>query len=328
MVNVSLQMNPGLIYNAHHYSDTLKGLHENKMKRRSFIKNSGCLALSSLLPGAAYSATEQSNDRPLILGVFTRRNPKLTFKLFFSLAEYLSSALNREVKLESAKNFKQFWSGVKTQRYDIVHFNQYHYIISNLLYNYQVILKNEEFGNSTIAGAISVRKDSGIDTLQDLKNKTILFGGGKMAMQSYISAKWLLLQAGLHDDDYIEKIAINPPNAIMSTFNKQADAAGAGDIILRLKYVKNKIDVNEMKILAETQQLPHLPWAVKGDMNETLKTKIQQVLSSLQETKQGQAILKSSRLTALLPATDNDYNQHRKIITEVYGEDYGIKQFQ
>ena len=297
------------------------------MKRRGFIKTSSYLALTSLFPGAAYSAANTSNNKPLILGVFPRRNAKLTFKLFSPIANYLSTALGRDVKLVSAKNFKQFWQGVKTQRYDIVHFNQYHYIISKALYDYQVILKNEEFGNSTIAGAISVRKDSGINIIQDLKDKTILFGGGKMAMQSYIAAKWLLQQAGLFEGDYIEKFAINPPNAIISTFNHQADAAGSGDVILRLKSVSKQIDVSKMKFLASTDQLTHLPWAVKGSLNDALKTDIQAALSSLSKNTAGLSILKTARLTDLIPTADIEYNQHRKIILDIYGEDLGINQF-
>ena len=297
------------------------------MKRRSFIKTSSYFALTGLFPGAAYSASNNAINKPLILGVFPRRNTKLTFKLYSPIANYLSTALDRDVRLVSAKNFKQFWQGVKTQRYDIVHFNQYHYIISKILYDYQVILKNEEFGKSTIAGALSVRKDSGFNKIQDLKGKTVLFGGGKMAMQSYIAAKWLLHEAGLSEGDYIEKIAINPPNAIISTFNHQADAAGGGDVILRLKSVGEQIDMSKMKILASTEQLTHLPWAVKGSLDTTLKTDIQTALSSLSANTAGLSILKTARLTNLIPTTDTEFNKHRKIISDVYGDDLGVGQF-
>jgi phosphonate transport system substrate-binding protein len=216
---------------------------------------------------------------------------------------------------------------VKEQRYDIVHFNQYHYIISHQLYNYQVILKNQEFGESTIASSITVRKDSGINSIQDLKNKTILFGGGRMAMQSYIATKWLLQEGGLNEGDYIEKIAINPPNAILSTYNRQADAAGSGDTVIRLDTVKKQIDVSQMRYLARTEQLPHLPWAVKDNMDEFTKSQIQQSLSALHKDPAGQSILNTAQLSALIVANDRDYDSHRKIVAAVYGEDYGISKF-
>ncbi|RDH86029.1 MAG: hypothetical protein DIZ80_00735 [endosymbiont of Galathealinum brachiosum] len=297
------------------------------MKRRSFIKLSSCILAGGLLPLTTTSQASVSKQRPLIMGIFPRRNIKLTYQIFTPMARYLSNELGREVKLITAKNFKQFWLGVKEQRYDLVHYNQYHYIISHLLYDYQVILKNQEFGQSTVAGSIVVRKDSGIDKVSDLENKTILFGGGKMAMQSYIAAKWLLKQGGLNSKDYQEKFSINPPNAIMSTFRKQADAAGSGDVVIRLDVVKSSIDVSQMKYLARTRQLTHLPWAVKHDMEYDLKLKIQLALSSLNTEPAGQKILDQAKLSSLIPATDSEYNGHREIIQEVYGKDYGIEKF-
>ncbi len=297
------------------------------MKRRGFIKLSSYMLTGSLIPWPKITTGSTDKQRPLVVGIFPRRNIKLTYQIFTPMINHLSHVLQREVKLVTAKNFKQFWQGVKEQRYDLVHYNQYHYIISHLLYDYQVILKNQEFGKTTIAGAIVIRKDSGIESIADLKNKTILFGGGEMAMQSYIAAKWLLKQGGLNNNDYHEKIAINPPNAIMSTFYKRADAAGSGDVIIRLDVVKRSIDISQMKYLARTKQLTHLPWAVKNNMEPELKNKIQVALSSLISDPTGQKILDKAKLSSLSPATDNEYDNHREIIRDVYGHDYGIEKF-
>lgn len=220
---------------------------------------------------AANTPTEphiSSSKKPLIMGIFPRRNIKATYKLFTPLAKHLSKILKRDVKLVTTKDFDTFWKGIKNQEYDIVHFNQYHYIVSNKLYGYNVILMNQEFGQSTISGSIVVRKDSGFESLKDLKNKTILFGGGPRAMQSYIAATWLLQQAGLKKNDYIEKIAVNPPNAVMSTYHKQADAAGTGDVVVRLDIVKNAVDVSQLKYLARTEPMSQLPWAVHKNLDK------------------------------------------------------------
>jgi len=300
------------------------------MKRRHFIKITAGTLLGGLVSTntAAAQGSKQTPGQlpPLVLGVFPRRNIKLTFRLFSPLAEHLSEMLGRRVKLTTSSNFRQFWQNVQSLRYDIVHFNQYHYILANQLYGYQVILKNQEQGRATIAGTLMVRKDSGITQVGDLKNRTILFGGGKMAMQSYVAARWLLQQNGLHKGDYIEKIALNPINAILSTYHKQADAAGAGDVVLELDAVTSQIDSSKMRILAQTRQLPHLPWAVKHTMPEAERLAIQQSLSRLSNSEQGLAILQNAKLDALLPATDSDYDAHRTIIRDVYGADYGISQ--
>ena len=238
------------------------------------------------------------------------------------MAGYLSRQLNREVKLVTAKDFETFWQGVVEKKYDIVHYNQYHYLKSHKAFGYQVILKNEEFGQDTLAGSITVRKDSGINSVQDLRGKRIAFGGGPKAMISYIVPVYLLQQAGLHKGDYMETFAKNPPNAVFSVYYHQFDAAGAGDKVFELNMVKTQIDVTEMTHLITSEPIAHIPWAVKPDMQEPLRQQIQQALMKLNDTPEGQSILNNAQLTGIHFATDAEYDPHRKIIKAVLGESY------
>jgi len=291
------------------------------LNRRHFmLALATCLsATSAFSPLPAYST-----NKPLILGIFPRRNIKTTYRLFTPLADYLGQVLQREVRLETTKSFSDFWRAVQLRKYDVVHFNQYHYIVSHLKYGYEVFLKNKELGKSTIAGSLIVRKDSGINHITDLKDKVVLFGGDRSAMQSYIAATWLLQQGGLKQGDYIEKFAINPPNTIISTFFKRADASGSGDVVMHLDNVTRRIDISQLKFLAKTEQMSHLPWAIRSEMADDLKQAIKQALIDLSTTESGQDILRNAQLDALVPATDSEYDLHRKIITDVYGEDYDI----
>ncbi len=257
-------------------------------------------------------------DNELVMGIFPRRNATITIKLFKPMAQYIGKQLGQKIKLVTSKNFETFWLGIENRQYDIVHYNQYHYVVSHSGQGYQVILKNNEFGKSTIAGSLIVRVDSGINTVKDLKGKKIVFGGGPKAMQSYIVTTFLLRNAGLNAGDYTEGFAKNPPNAIFSSYYKQSDAAGAGDKVLNLSMVKKRIDVNQLKYLVHGEQLPHLPWAVNRDMNPELKLKIQTIMSNLSQSNDGKNILKNAHLTGIEIAKDNEYDQHRAIIHSVY----------
>jgi len=267
-------------------------------------------------------AVAETRQKPLIMGVFPRRNAKVTIKLFKPMAEYLGQKLGRKVTLVTEKNFKEFWNGVTQQKYDIVHYNQYHYLVSHKKFGYQVILKNEEFGKSTLAGAIVVRKDSGINSLQDLRGKRIAFGGGPRAMISYIVPRYMLLKAGLKQGDYQEVFASNPPNAAFSAYYKQSDAAGAGSMVFNLDVVNQTVDVNQLKYLKTSKELAHIPWAVKKTMSARLRDKIKSLLLKLKDTPRGRQILSNARMTALVNATDAEYNEVRKIVKAVYGETY------
>lgn len=263
-----------------------------------------------------------AKEEPLVMGIFPRRNAKETIKLFQPIAEYLSHELGRNVQLVTAKNFETFWSDVKRKRFDIIHYNQYDYIVSHKQFDYQVILKNEEFGSSSIAGSIWVRKDSGINNIEDLKGKKVAFGGGPKAMVSYIIPTFLLMNGGLKKQDYQEIFAKNPPNSLLSTYYKQTDAAGAGDRVVKLGVVAKQIDAEQMKLLIKSEDLPHLPWAVKNTLPDELRAQIKTLMLKLNDTEDGKKILSEAKLTGLRDVKDHDYDQYRSIVNAVYGEQY------
>lgn len=256
------------------------------------------------------------------LGVFPRRPVAVTHKAFKPLAEYLSQQLGEPVHLVIPKNFKEFWKGVEQKKFDLVHFNQYHYIKSHKGLGYQVIVANEEFGNKQIAGALSVRKDSGIKSVADLKGKTILFGGGKKAMGSYIAPTAILKKAGLTEGkDYKVKFAKNPPSAVIGVYNNAASASGSGNVILKIKAVTKKIDANNMSILAESEPYAQLPWAVKDSMPADKAKKLQSLMVGLKNSAEGKAILKSAKVTGFYEVSDADYAKVREITKFAVGED-------
>jgi len=271
------------------------------------------IIVSLLSPAPAAFAEDE-----LLMGIFPRRNAQMTVTAFKPMATYLSERLGRKVKVVTAKNFPTFWNNVKQQKYDIVHFNQLHYIESHQQFGYQVIASNIEFGSDTIKGAIVVRKDSGINTLADLKGRKILFGGGKKAMIAYVVNISLLQDAGMSDTDYVWEFAKNPPNATISVYHKQADAAGIGDIGLKIPVLKKMgVDTSELKVIATSDALPHLPWAVKGDIDEKLRDQIQSYMLDLNSISGGKVILKSAKLTGIKKVSDKDYDVCREIIKRV-----------
>ncbi len=258
-----------------------------------------------------------AQQQPLVMGIFPRRNAINTIRMFQPLTDYLSEQLGRPVKLVTAHDFGSFWEGVAKQEYDIVHYNQLHYIESNKDHGYQVILANEEFGIKTISAAIIARTDGGIDKLSDLKGKRVIFGGGRKAMISYIATTAMLRDAGLKAGDYRELFAKNPPNASLATWHHQSDAAGVGSPALKMPMVRSSIDINKIKFLAKSEPLVHLPWAVNKRLGQQLKQQITRAMLTLKRSERGQRILASAKLTGLYRVTDKDFDPHRRLIAKV-----------
>ena len=261
-------------------------------------------------------------DDVLRIGIFPRRSVAVTTKMFTPLAEYLEEQLGRTISIDVPPDIPAFWSRLEKGNYDLVHLNQYHYIRANAKYGWQAILKNEEFGEDNIAGALWVIKDSDIRRIDDLRGKLIVFGGGDHAMVASIMTRDLLQQAGLSNDSYIGMATLQPLKSIISVYYKQADAAGVADLVVKLPIIRKKIDVSKLRLLAKSKSLAHLPWAIRGDMKVNEKEKIINSLLSLNDSSNGKSVLEAAGLTGIRPALDRDYDEHRLIIKRVLDEDY------
>lgn len=273
-------------------------------------------ALRTALAFILCFATTAKAYADIKMGIFPRRSVKVTHQSFKPLAAHLTDALGEKVVLVVPKDFKTFWDDVTKGRYDLVHYNQYHYILSHEEFGYRVILANEENGKRTIAGALSVRTDSGVNGIEDLRGKSILFGGGKKAMASYLAPTAVLRAAGLTaGKDYTEAFAKNPPAAAIGMANKAADAAGTGNVALKLKAVTKRVDPKIFKVVAESESFVQLPWAVKADVTETKAEKIRAAMIATPEV-----VLKSAKVTGFFPVTDADFDKVREIADYALGK--------
>jgi phosphonate transport system substrate-binding protein len=141
-------------------------------------------------------------------------------------------------------------------------------------------------------------------------------------MNSYVAPTYLLRKAGLRSGDYREEFAVNPPNVAMAVFFRRAPAGGIGDIVFDIPFVREKIDVSQVMVIARSEQVAHLPWAVRGDVPPALRERIQRVLTNMKGDPDGDAILKAAALTNIVPAEDKEYNYVRRVVATVLNERY------
>lgn len=258
----------------------------------------------------------------LVIGIFPRRPATEGRQMFLPLARHLEDTLGIPTRLVTPPDFPAFWQDMKDGRFDLVHLNQYHYVRSHKELGYRAIAMNEEQGRGMTQSCLWVRKDSGIDSPEDLKHRKIIFGGGHMAMVSHIMATDLLRKAGLKDGDYISQFTINPIHAMKAVYHRQGAAAGLNYNADKQAGLQKKVDFDEMKRLLVSEPVAHHPWALHPDVPEPLGQRIRAALLGIEEAPDGAEILRRAGLTNLLPASDSDYDPHRRIIRDVHKEVY------
>ncbi len=280
------------------------------MKRSQAQALSIALVLIFTAVGAVYAS-----QAALTFGIFPRWNAQITVRDFTPLAVLLSRELGRPVRIETDKDFESFMQRVYAGEFDLVHLNQLQYLHAHRAAGYRAIAKTCDNPSCTIRGVIITRHDSKVAKISDLRGKTIAFGDPG-AMVSHILARSVLSESGLKPGQYKAIFTKNPPNALLAVYNGEVDAAGVGTSVFHQQEIRRRIDISQLRILAESRPIPHLPIAVRGDLDAKLARRIRHILTGLAQRPGGREILEKIGIERFEAADDHEYLPVRKLAEE------------
>lgn len=162
-------------------------------------------------------------------------------------------------------------------------------------------------------GIIIARKDSGIESIADLRGKTISIVGQTSA-GGYLSQKLTLMKAGIDVEKactIVEAVENKQENVILSVYAKDADAGFIRESALDV--VDKYIAANQIKVVSRCEWLPNWAFSVKRTLPKNIKLQVQTALLSL---KSGHPVLNALKIEGFKIATDSDYDTIRKALNK------------
>jgi len=283
------------------------------MKRFEIVLLSSLVVLllsGAVMVGDVFAAEGRSGIK---FGVFPYKSPRAIVKLFVPIARRLEKALGVEVQLVTAPDYDTYVARGKAGEYDLA------LPCVNCFYQiqgagYAVIAR----GEPSFYGGVVVRKDSGIETVSDLKGKKIAAIGD----HSYGGYVFLLPQ--------LHALGIDPRRDVEFQFLGKLDSIIFG--VVNKKYDAGTVRCdalespafkavrNDLKFVARSEPIPQLPFVVKNSLPTAQVAIIREVLVALDPADAAdREILQSLRLQAVRPATDADYEPFRKILQNAQG---------
>jgi phosphonate transport system substrate-binding protein len=153
-------------------------------------------------------------------------------------------------------------------------------------YDLQLIAaeKRGQFGART-AGAIVVRRDSPIQSLQDLRGKRMIFGP-QMAPTGYMAQYDLLLKAGLDPErdlgfSTIPQGSFKHEKLVYGVYLGAFDAAAAPVLDLEIMTREGKIAADDFRILAQSEIIPYCTFGSAKSADPALVEKFRKALLAL-----------------------------------------------
>lgn len=191
--------------------------------------------------------------------------------------------------------------------------NTFGYLLAHEKYNVEPLLATVRFGSSSYKGQIVANVDSGIETLEDLKGKTMCWVD-PLSTSGYIIPRVVLKANGVDPDtDFAKTVeAGSHNNVIIAVYNGECDA-GATFVDARGSVEDEYPDVRDkVKVIAESPPIPNDNVSVIPELPDEMKQNIQDALLEIAASEAGQEALNTVySIEGLEPIDDSFYDAFR-----------------
>jgi phosphonate transport system substrate-binding protein len=245
------------------------------------------------------------------MGVHPYRPHNELKQMFQPLAEYLSMKLGREVEVRIGDTYQSHNEVILAGEVDFAYIGPSLYLKLTRSGNIPILARLEVSGKPTFTGKIIVSDKSGLNRLEDLRQKQFAFGNRSSTM-SHLVPRQLLYEAGIDLDDLAGyRYYSNHNNVAMAVLAGDADAGAVKEAVYD-KYKKYGIVA-----IKTTEEIPeHLFIATLKTDPQLLNALKSALLSLNQENSVTMSVLKPIKktATALVQADYGDYEVLRGIL--------------
>ncbi|HRE40847.1 MAG TPA: phosphate/phosphite/phosphonate ABC transporter substrate-binding protein [Ignavibacteria bacterium] len=267
-------------------------------------------------------STEKQEYYDAIFGFVPSENSDVVQTNADNLAAMIKKETGLNVKIFISTSYNTLIEAMKSKQVDFATFPPFAFTEAEKIAGAELLLKTTRQGKDYYFSAIIVRKDSGIESIQDLRGKSIAWAQPTSA-GGYIFPKADLIKKGILKNDNDKTFFSEELNAgghdavVLSVFNKKVDAgatfandneniSGAWD-----RYLKDSADVKMIKAIYYTEKIPMDVFTVRSDyktVNPEKTEKIVQFLLNITKTEEGKQIIKSFDRESFVRANSEEYD--------------------
>lgn len=236
--------------------------------------------MSSLLSHAA-------DNKELSLGLFPYVTSTQLVQFHSPLKSYLSQTLGIDVNLVTAPDFESFMERTQKGEYDIILTAPHLGRLAEKRDGYQRLAMTKH----NVEGVFLAKKDSEINSLDDLKDKKIMVA--QRVSVIYQMALHTLANKGLVNGKNLTIIETKTHNnALYAPLRDEADASVTGIVLWQTLGQEFK---DQLKVIGYTSKVPGFVFLSHPKIPVKMKQKLQKALFDFEKTVNGKAYIETSR---------------------------------
>ena len=221
-------------------------------------------------------AAKLKNEKELIFGVNPFTSPEKIKNIYIPIINQVCKKMGYKARSIIVKDYDALSRAIKDKIIDIGWFSPFAYVNAKSQSNIKPIVTPIVNGKDSYNGYIITRKNSGIQSIKDLRFKHFGYVDINSA-SGYLYANHILKSKGINPDNYFEKISFmgNHNNVIKSVLSGEIDAGATYNEALDA-VKQSGVDISELIILEKTEDIPKDALAANENVSDELIIKLKQ----------------------------------------------------
>ena len=274
----------------------------------------GCDQAPDKQAGPTYS-DKNVLAKPLYrLAIHPLHNPRKLIEAYQPLINYLNEQIpSVKFSLEASRDYQTFEKKYQKRGPDLILPNPWQ-TLEAMKVGYKVIAMAGDAED--FKGIFIVRKDSGIEKLQDLVGKAVSYPS-HTALAACVMPQRYLHDNGLNIQTDIENRYVgSQESSILNALIGEVAAAATWPPPWRLFQRDRPEDAAQLKVIWKTPHLLNNSVMVRDDFPGNIADQLAKLLYGLHETEQGKKILKSMETQRFYKADDDSYTVVRDYVND------------
>jgi phosphonate transport system substrate-binding protein len=247
------------------------------------------------------------------MGIVPQQSATKLARLWAPILKYLGAKSGLTLRFKTAPNIPTFEERLARGEYDFAYMNPYHYTVFHEAPGYVAFA---HAANTRIKGIIVVRKDSPVQTLEELAGATLAFPA-PAAFAASVLPRAHFRNAGIP----ITPKYVASHDSVYRTVAKGLYPAGGG-VIRTFRNMEPAVS-RQLRILWTTEGYTPHAIAAHPSVPIDVVDRLQRAMLAMHEDNVGKALLEKIRITAFAAAHDAEWDDVRSLGIKVLDEPVG-----
>jgi phosphonate transport system substrate-binding protein len=224
------------------------------------------------------------------------------------LVKYLEGKLGMKVEYTPVSDYAAAVEALANKQVDLAWFGGFTFVQANVRSGGKAVplVQREEDEKFK---SVFITSDASIQTLADLKGKTLSFGSAS-STSGHLMPRSFMLDAKIDPDKDLKRVAFSGAHdATIAAVAAGKVDAGALNISVWDKFVADKkVDPTKVRVFFTTPSYFDYNWTVHADMPAALKDKLSRAFLDMNKnTPEGKELLELQRATRFIPTKVENY---------------------